>query len=30
MIVTLNFGPHVELSGPSLELITIFEIFSQK
>jgi len=27
----LNFGlhTHVELSGPSLELITIFEIFGQ-
>jgi len=31
VIETLNFGlhTHVELSGPSLELITIFEKFGQ-
>ena len=32
MIATMNFGPHthLELSGPSFELITIFENFCQK
>jgi len=31
VIVTINFGPHthVELSGPSLELIKIFGKFGQ-
>jgi len=32
MIATINFGPdtHLDLSGPSFELITNFENFCQK